>query len=434
MDEQGQDSHKSDEWRKIAGEVDSLIRTYGIEPFRDQTRQAASEYVAARKKCKSREERRLDELKKNGVLHGVEDLPDRPDDYKTKWVAWKVRIRGRLKEPIDIELSTPPQRPDVPDEFDPFPPGELGDRQLERLDSFKSQLNGWKQVNDKYWRSKSAKESRLADFRLIKERGFPDETIPENTKRYFKYDFEVQCLIPVELSPGCDPNTDQPLPVPDRELKLAEKFAGLSALHDAFWKGGTKIAPWGMMPDEAEPRSGLPPSGVSEDESRQAGWYDFLLLTAKELDVGEIPIVRSWLADVESEQLKEKATPKRDTQSNKSIRKRRNLGSNEITDTEELLVAGLKIWHDFDLESLSIGHLQACSYRGLEKLTKVPKGKTMSNFFKKCFGSNEAYRKLCKDQKSLAYGLAKLSREGSNALLSLSAEMIANLKKENQSN
>ncbi|MDB4373042.1 hypothetical protein N9Z53_04615 [Mariniblastus sp.] len=122
---------------------------------------------------------------------------------------------------------------------------------------------------------------------------------------------------------------------------------------------------------------------------------------------------------------------KRDTQSNKSKRKRRKSNSKELTGKQELLAGGLRTWHEFDPDSMSVRNLQPCSYRDLEKLTKVPKGKTMSNFFDECFGGNEAYKKLCKDQKSLAYALAKLSLEGSNAMLSLSEKMISKLMEKN---
>lgn len=149
----------------------------------------------------------------------------------------------------------------------------MDDKQQERLDSFNSQLNDWNQANDKYLLNKSTNASRLADFRLIKERGFPNESIPDNTNHYFEYDFEVECLIPIELSPGHDPNFDLPLPIPDRELTVAEKFAALSALYDAHWKSAKKIAPWGTMPDEAEVRSGLPHDRVENKQSYQASWY-----------------------------------------------------------------------------------------------------------------------------------------------------------------
>jgi hypothetical protein len=232
------DSKRSEEWRKIAREVDSLIRNAnGRELFRGQTRQAASEYVSVRCECQGREEQRLDLLKKSGVLPGVEDLPDRPVDGNTEWVIWSEIIRGGMKKPIDSDAPIPPKRPDAPDEIRGVPTNELTAKQSKVKAAFKKKLNAWVKADQVYC---------LANFRFVKKLGFPNDTKCDS-----KYVFDMQGWIPVELVPEHDPNFNLPLPVPKRKLKLTDKFAGLSALYDAWFSGAEKIAPWGtMMPNQ----------------------------------------------------------------------------------------------------------------------------------------------------------------------------------------
>ncbi len=290
MDEQGQGgvSQKSGEFREIARKVDSLIRSAnGLEHFREQTQQAAAEHLAARCECQRREEQRLDLLKKSGVLASIEDLPKRPVDDKTELIAWSQIIRGRIEKTVDIDLPIAPKRPDYPDEICGVPTKDLTDKQRKLKEALETE-----------WIKASA-DFCLAELQLVRNLGFPNDTKvnDEDEFDYYEYAFDLHGWIPVELLPDHDPNLDLPLPVPKRELKPAEKFAGLSALFDAWFSGAEKIAPWGTeKPNKAEVLSGL----KVKDQFQQANWYWLLVHTAKELDVDEIPILESWLADVES--------------------------------------------------------------------------------------------------------------------------------------
>ncbi|MDA7924852.1 hypothetical protein N9B60_05570 [Mariniblastus sp.] len=247
MDNRGQDSQSTDERLKIAVEIDSLLRRpNGREIFRKYTRQAAQQYMAAREKLQLREKRRLEELKKNGVLHSVEELPSPPDGDKSKWLEWVETVRGSWSGTVGAEASTPP--------------------------------------------------NRLAEFHLIKELKFPKD-IDGNCE----YAFDLHGWIPEELSQKHDPSVDLPLPIPDRMLGLIEKFAGLSALYDAWFLGTEKIAPWGTVdPNKSEVRSGLT-HGISEEEAFQASWYYHLVEAAKVFEAGEMPCIRTWLTDVQSQ-------------------------------------------------------------------------------------------------------------------------------------
>lgn len=253
MDNRGQDSQSTDERLKIAVEIDSLLRRpNGREIFKKYTRQAAQQYMAAREKLQLREKRRLEELKKNGVLHSVEELPSPPDGDKSKWLEWVETVRGSWSGTVGAEASTPP--------------------------------------------------NRLAEFHLIKELKFPKD-IDGNCE----YAFDLHGWIPEELSQQHDPSVDLPLPIPDRMLGLIEKFAGLSALYDAWFLGTEKIAPWGTVdPNKSEVRSGLT-HGISEEEAFQASWYYHLVESAKVFEVGEMPFIRTWLTDVQSQLLKGKS-------------------------------------------------------------------------------------------------------------------------------
>ncbi len=179
--EQGGVSQKSGEFREIAREVDSLIRSAnGLEHFREQTRQAATEHLAARCECQRREEQRLDLLKKSGVLPSVEDLPDRPVDGKTEWVIWSEIVRGGLKKPVDSDLPIPPKRPDIPDEIRGVLSEDLTAKQRTVKTAFKSKFDAWVEADKDYC---------LADIRFVRELGFPNDT-----KCDYEYVFDLQGL------------------------------------------------------------------------------------------------------------------------------------------------------------------------------------------------------------------------------------------------
>ena len=54
---------------------------------------------------------------------------------------------------------------------------------------------------------------------------------------------------PPDLAPEGFPEAPFPLPLPDCEITMPEKFAALAAVHDFAARGTTKIAPWAGSPD-----------------------------------------------------------------------------------------------------------------------------------------------------------------------------------------
>jgi hypothetical protein len=49
-----------------------------------------------------------------------------------------------------------------------------------------------------------------------------------------------------------DPDDSLPLPVPTREVSLAERYAVLAAVWNVYWKGDEKINPWANSPFDGE--------------------------------------------------------------------------------------------------------------------------------------------------------------------------------------
>lgn len=90
------------------------------------------------------------------------------------------------------------------------------------------------------------------------------------------------------------PEPELPLPPAHRSLLLAEKWAGLSAIHDVHWKG-EKVNPW-PLPDDT----------VDEDLSQIQKWiqegfeYKLLMDQAKGLEEADVPFIARWLVDIEA--------------------------------------------------------------------------------------------------------------------------------------
>lgn len=90
------------------------------------------------------------------------------------------------------------------------------------------------------------------------------------------------------------PDDELPLPLEHRSLSLTEKWAGLAAIHDFYWKGD-KINPWPLPTDQ-------------ENHETWTKWhgnvFDYKRLMARVghhlVDDDEAPVV-SWLEDVTTE-------------------------------------------------------------------------------------------------------------------------------------
>ena len=240
-----------DAWEGIAIEVARIIREYGIEVFREFVQRAAREGVDAFDEKKRREKARRDFVARYGTWVASKQLKRR---LKLGFFHWVETFRGKVSVPEGLNV---PGRP-------------RGKR------SRKSSL----------WRKWIGAYRRL--FKALQERGFPDEG-----KGGFEYSFDVEAWLPPELSPQDDPSTDDPLPVPKRPLSIAEKAAGLSAIHDAYLPGEEKIDPWatGYSTEEAA-------AGWKRKVCPEGNWYYFQMREAGQLDSGTVPIVQLWLTDL----------------------------------------------------------------------------------------------------------------------------------------
>jgi hypothetical protein len=99
-----------------------------------------------------------------------------------------------------------------------------------------------------------------------------------------------EAILPPELSRylGCDDTP--PLPVPDRPVSLAERFAVLGVVHDAHWKGDDKI---GLWPNVVQKTDDVWPECA-------ASFYSLLLneVVPEASEQQNAPIVGTWLDDV----------------------------------------------------------------------------------------------------------------------------------------
>jgi len=123
------------------------------------------------------------------------------------------------------------------------------------------------------------------------------------------HSFPWQARLPAELSADLDPDDTFPLPVPDREVSLAERYAAVGAVYDALWRGDERIDPWAGLPwpKRSDPQA---------DQSAREGivFYKLGLVHLIHCAVDEEPArpsdqlgerdraaVESWLADVEAD-------------------------------------------------------------------------------------------------------------------------------------
>lgn len=123
--------------------------------------------------------------------------------------------------------------------------------------------------------------------------------------------FPWQARLPAELSPDLDPDDSLPVPIPDRVVSLAERYAALAAVWDVYWKGDEKIGPWHIRDQK--------PALMEREEfkrSLQGSGPYYLWLTCEiehtkgdaptnRLDETDRAIVETWLADVEADRLPE---------------------------------------------------------------------------------------------------------------------------------
>ena len=103
---------------------------------------------------------------------------------------------------------------------------------------------------------------------------------------------ECRRLLPPLLI-GAKPPEEPSLPLPPahREFAVAEKWAGLAAVHDHYWLGGEKILPWDEPPDGE-----VDEAWVRWEDA--AGWFRVLMGEAEKLDKGYRPCLANWLTEV----------------------------------------------------------------------------------------------------------------------------------------
>jgi hypothetical protein len=225
---------QSHPWFEIAKEVHRLVsQPGGMEFFRQCAREAASDRLKVFDEKAQREKLRWEAIKSSCALHGVQGLNE--DPQSDAQLLWTTTIHG------DIGL---------PDELLP---------------------------SGKDLSPSEKRERKPKAFEFIKSKGFPNE------QGNFKYAFPVKGWIPKELSPDQDPDDSSPLPVPGRPVSLVEKFAGLAAVYDAYWRGTEKIGPW------------------SDDlADRESNWYFLLVRNVANLNPSDSTMIRSWLVEIES--------------------------------------------------------------------------------------------------------------------------------------
>ena len=100
-----------------------------------------------------------------------------------------------------------------------------------------------------------------------------------------------------------DPDVSPPLPVPDREVSLAERYTVLAAVWDAVWKGAAKIDLWPEMrwPDE---REGIPYKLLVctvHDDHNNSEQPIYQHKPSARTTAKDRGMVWTWLADVESD-------------------------------------------------------------------------------------------------------------------------------------
>ncbi len=133
-------------------------------------------------------------------------------------------------------------------------------------------------------------KARLRLFEYVKERKFPDDETGDSKNdkdRHFEYEFPVQGWLPMDLSPAFDPDTIDPLPLPDRVFSLAEKTMVLSAIHDAYLPMQQQINPYAAIGPTTDPMT-----------CQERWWYDDQVQQAFKIDSEHLEDVKLWLAEV----------------------------------------------------------------------------------------------------------------------------------------
>ena len=200
--------------------ADLIHRPNALDIFRKQIRQAADERLEVQALGKQRTENRRSHALEHGTVVEGKDHPPRPEKNLVHWIE---TVHGTTKRP-------------------------------KRMD-----------------------EGQL--FKTLQQQGFPDEPPKEGRAKddVISYEYSFEVWLPEELGPEYDPATNDPLPVPQRPVSLAEKYAALAAIYDAYSRGSEKIAPWGTDVRGEKP---VPENG--DGASKPAMWYFLLVHGASE--------------------------------------------------------------------------------------------------------------------------------------------------------
>jgi len=279
----------SGQWQSVAKRVAAVIRVSGIGIFRQAVREVARERLKVDDERERREQARCEMLKMDGVLYRDGAIPKQPE---RDWCFHLESIRGSIK--LSPEIAPPPKQPERPSPpaclRDSIPRGEWNETDKDEVAAYHKQKAKHVEEIQAFWPEWS--QAILPVFEHAKQRGFPDDEDGD-----FDYSFDVCCWVPAELDPAKDPRNEALLPCPKRALTDAEKIAVLAAVYDAHWRGGEKIAPWGVSEDGEGPD--LWPSDGERDDRRAALDYYFLFQEAQQLDDSDLPVVGSWLEELQ---------------------------------------------------------------------------------------------------------------------------------------
>lgn len=274
------------QWQDIAKQIKDLIRVSGIDVFREAVRQVSYDRLKIEDERERREEQRHEALKEKSVLYLDGAIPDRP---KGDWFFHQDLLWGYIKLPS--EVIPPPNQLKRP-----APPACLRNHKprKEWNNTDKQEIQSFYAKEAKYQKRIEMLWPKLHCFNEVKQRRFPNEDDGD-----FRYEFDLCCWLPRELAPATDPQNEELLPVPSRELSNVEKIAVLAAIYDAHWRGSEKVTPWGLSDDRSDPVA-WQANGAKRDEKRAALVYFLLFQKAQLLDQSDLTVVESWLVDNKS--------------------------------------------------------------------------------------------------------------------------------------
>lgn len=281
----------SGQWQNVAERVAAIIRVSGIEVFRQAVREVAFDRLVIEDERKRRKEARYEALKKDGVQYSDGAIPERPGPG---WFFHQERLQGSIKLPPEIALPPePPKRPERPACLRDRRPREgWSDTDKNEVEAFHKALATFKVQEQEFWSQWA--QAILPIFEHVKQQGFPN-----HEEEGFRYEFDVCAWLPAELHYDNDPPRGTLLPVPRRALTPAEKKTILAAVYDAHWRGGEKVAPWGLSKDGSDPEV-WQVEDAELDEKRAALNYFSLFENAQQLDDSDLPVVESWLDELDS--------------------------------------------------------------------------------------------------------------------------------------